>query len=35
MIKRNEPAFIEEIKGEDNKKIKKITKRNTGRLYAI
>ncbi len=34
MIKRNEPAFIEEsvkvieeIKGEDNKKIKKITKR--------
>ncbi|GCC10606.1 putative deoxyribonuclease YcfH [archaeon] len=41
-IKRNEPAFIEEsvkvieeIKGEDNKKIKKITKRNTGRFYAI
>ncbi len=41
-IKRNEPAFIEEsvkvieeIKGEDNKKIKKSTKRNTGRFYAI
>ncbi|GBE54220.1 MAG TPA: TatD family deoxyribonuclease [Euryarchaeota archaeon] len=41
-IKRNEPAFIEEsvkvieeIKGEDNRKIKEITERNTGKFYAI